>query len=421
MDFLTTPAAAPLPATPPGAARPLAWVAALGTISAAGAGLAALRAALFDTKREFLSTTDGLCAHALAAGVVDEALLAPGAAPRTARLIDACLAQMPELPELVARTGPARSAVVLGATTSGMPEVEAAMRVRAQTGALAKDFSIRALNLNEPARHAAARLGITGPVYTISNACASGAMAVISGVRLLAAGLADLVLAGGVDSLSAFTVTGFDALGVLGKDPARPFAASRRGINLGEGGTLLVLTREPLPGSLAAVTGFGATCDAHHISAPEPEGAGVRRAMQLALESAHLAPDDIDLVSAHGTGTVQNDAAEARALRAVFGSAVPVASYKRITGHTLAGAGALQAALAAAHFLDNPGGALAPNASDVAADPGLNINVINRSQDEKSVLRLGRPVRHILTNAFAFGGSNACVIYSRCPAGETAP
>ena len=211
MDFLTTPAAAPLPATPPGAARPLAWVAALGTISAAGAGLAALRAALFDTKREFLSTTDGLCAHALAAGVVDEALLAPGAAPRTARLIDACLAQMPELPELVARTGPARSAVVLGATTSGMPEVEAAMRVRAQTGALAKDFSIRALNLNEPARHAAARLGITGPVYTISNACASGAMAVISGVRLLAAGLADLVLAGGVDSLSAFTVTGFDA------------------------------------------------------------------------------------------------------------------------------------------------------------------------------------------------------------------
>ncbi len=441
MDFLTTPAAAPLPATPPGAARPLAWVAALGTISAAGAGLAALRAALFDTKREFLSTTDGLCAHALAAGVVDEALLAPGAAPRTARLIDACLAQMPELPELVARTGPARSAVVLGATTSGMPEVEAAMRVRAQTirrsspaprpsaamrvraqtGALAKDFSIRALNLNEPARHAAARLGITGPVYTISNACASGAMAVISGVRLLAAGLADLVLAGGVDSLSAFTVTGFDALGVLGKDPARPFAASRRGINLGEGGALLVLTREPLPGSLAAVTGFGATCDAHHISAPEPEGAGVRRAMQLALESAHLAPDDIDLVSAHGTGTVQNDAAEARALRAVFGSAVPVASYKRITGHTLAGAGALQAALAAAHFLDNPGGALAPNASDVAADPGLNINVINRSQDEKSVLRLGRPVRHILTNAFAFGGSNACVIYSRCPAGETAP
>lgn len=421
MDFLTTPAAAPLPATPPGAARPLAWVAALGTISAAGAGLAALRAALFDTKREFLSTTDGLCAHALAAGVVDEALLAPGAAPRTVRLIDACLAQMPELPELVARTGPARSAVVLGATTSGMPEVEAAMRVRAQTGALAKDFSIRALNLNEPARHAAARLGITGPVYTISNACASGAMAVISGVRLLAAGLADLVLAGGVDSLSAFTVTGFDALGVLGKDPARPFAASRRGINLGEGGALLVLTREPLPGSLAAVTGFGATCDAHHISAPEPEGAGVRRAMQLALESAHLAPDDIDLVSAHGTGTVQNDAAEARALRAVFGSAVPVASYKRITGHTLAGAGALQAALAAAHFLDNPGGALAPNASDVAADPGLNINVINRSQDEKSVLRLGRPVRHILTNAFAFGGSNACVIYSRCPAGETAP
>ena len=190
MDFLTTPAAAPLPATPPGAARPLAWVAALGTISAAGAGLAALRAALFDTKREFLSTTVGLCAHALAAGVVDEALLAPGAAPRTARLIDACLAQMPELPELVARTGPARSAVVLGATTSGMPEVEAAMRVRAQTGALAKDFSIRALNLNEPARHAAARLGITGPVYTISNACASGAMAVISGVRLLAAGLA---------------------------------------------------------------------------------------------------------------------------------------------------------------------------------------------------------------------------------------
>ena len=303
------------------------------------------------------------------------------------RIAEACLRQMPDLAELINRTGPARCAVVLGASTSGLPEVEAAMRVRHCTGNLPEGFSIRALNLNEPSHYVADRLGITGPVYTVSNACASGAMAIVSGVRLLAAGLADLVVAGGVDSLARFTTTGFEALGAVSGSPCTPFASDRHGINLGEGGALVVLTRDRTASALAAVTGVGETCDAHHISAPDPTGAGAANAMKLALESGGFSPNEIDLVSAHGTGTQQNDAAEALAIAEVIGANVPVASYKRLTGHTLAGAGALQAAIAAAHFIDNPDGRLAANASDKPADPALGIRVIDDVSDDSQKQR----------------------------------
>ena len=192
--------------------------------------------------------------------------------------------------------------------------------------------------------------------------------------------------------------------------------SDRHGINLGEGGALVVLTRDRTASALAAVTGVGETCDAHHISAPDPTGAGAANAMKLALESGGFSPNEIDLVSAHGTGTQQNDAAEALAIAEVIGANVPVASYKRLTGHTLAGAGALQAAIAAAHFIDNPDGRLAANASDKPADPALGIRVIDDVSDDSQNSAqdniLHRPVRHVATNAFAFGGSNACIIYS---------
>ena len=395
--------------------KALAWVAHIGTISAVGAGLAAMRHTLIEAsgpEREYLHERDDLCARTIPVGAINEALLSSDAPSRTMRIAEACLRQMPDLQDLINRTGPARCAVVLGASTSGLPEVEAAMRVRHCTGNLPEGFSIRALNLNEPSHYVADRLGITGPVYTVSNACASGAMAIVSGVRLLAAGLADLVVAGGVDSLARFTTTGFEALGAVSGSPCTPFASNRHGINLGEGGALVVLTRDRTASALAAVTGVGETCDAHHISAPDPTGAGAANAMKLALESGGFSPNEIDLVSAHGTGTQQNDAAEALAIAEAIGANVPVASYKRLTGHTLAGAGALQAAIAAAHFIDNPEGRLAANASDKPADPALVIRVIDDVSGSSQELSLHRPVRHIATNAFAFGGSNACIIYS---------
>ena len=382
-----------------------AYIESLGTISAAGVGLKQLRRSLFAPSRNYLQIRRNLCERPVPVGAVNDAWLGAAHLPRTARLIDACLLQMPDLARRIAQTGAHRCAVVLGSSTSGMPEVEAAMQMRADTGKLPEDFCIRTLNLNEPAGFIADRFGIRGPVYTISNACASGAMAILSGIELLESGLSDLVIAGGVDSLSRFTTSGFAALEAVSDAPCAPFSRERRGINLGEGGTLVVLVREKTKKSFMAVAGGFETCDAHHISAPDPTGSGAQRAMLGALADAALSAAEIDLISAHGTGTVHNDQMEALAAGRIFGKNVPLASYKRLTGHTLAGAGALQAAIAAAHLTENPTGRLAANASNHPADPELPAWVLEEPRE------LGRPVKTVLANAFAFGGSNASIVF----------
>lgn len=383
-----------------------AYIESLGTISSAGVGLKQLRRSLFATNRNCLQICKDLCGRPVPVGVVDDAWLGTTRLPRTARLIEACLVQMPDLSARIKEAGAHRCAVVIGACTSGMPEVEAAMQLRASTGRLPEDFCIRALNLDEPAHFIADRLGITGPAYTISNACASGSMAILSGIELLESGLADFVIAGGVDSLSRFTTSGFAALGAVSDAPCAPFSRERNGINLGEGGALVALVKNKTQSSFMAVAGGFETCDAYHFSAPDPSGAGAEAAMRGALADADLSAEDIDLVSAHGTGTVHNDQMEALAAGRIFGQNVPMASYKRLTGHTLAGAGALQAAIAAAHLTDNPRGRLAANASDYPADPALAARILEEACE------LGRPVRAVLTNAFAFGGSNASIVFS---------
>lgn len=325
--------------------------------------------------------------------------------PRTLRLVRHALRQIGSQAGPLDRFEPHRIGVVLGSSTSGLKETEAAMQTRHLQGYMPDTFDIRTLNLHEPARFVAQELGVTGPVYTISNACASGAMAVISAVRLLQSGLVDAVITGGIDGASRFTTAGFDALSAMSHEPCLPFCAERAGINLGEGGALLLLTREP---SDIRISGWAETSDAHHISAPHPEGKGAVACMREALRTAGLTPDQIDFVSAHGTGTHHNDAAESMAVHAVFGKKTPVASLKHLSGHTLAGAGALQGAIAYALLTDNDDGLLPANTTDGTLDPSLApINLV------REPVRLRRPLRHVLCNAFAFGGSNATLVFSR--------
>lgn len=388
---------------------PRAYVSRIATISAAGLGLAELRKTLLTTPERRLPTTTALSADPLAWGLVDEALLPEPDATRTERLVLACLGQIEDdVTRLIARLGADRVGVVLGSCTSGSLEIEEGMREYAQTGALPDNFNIAHLNIHEPARFLADRLGITGPVWTLSNACSSGSIALISAVRLIAGGLVDAVIAGGIDGASHLTTAGFQALGAVSAEPCKPFDRNRCGINLGEGGALFVVTREPPEAKDAvAVAGFCETSDAHHISAPDPSGKEAARCMREALAMSGLPPQSVDLVSAHGTGTTHNDEAEMRAASAVFGADVPIISYKALSGHTLAGAGALQCAIAAALLTENSEGALPSPGIDAPESVDAPVRLLTQT------VRLGRPLEAVMTNAFAFGGSNASVLFSR--------
>ena len=378
-------------------------------ISAAGRDLAETRRTLFASDFKPLPRYENIVegetlAYGLVTTAADDPVRPDYRQTRTEKLLEACLAGLPGVFDLTARYGASRVAVVLGASTSGMREIEAGMIRHHDEGSLPASFSIDALNLGRPADFVAERIGAAGPVYSVSNACASGAMSIASGCALLRAGLADAVVAGGIDGFSRFTTRGFQGLGALSPAPCQPFSAQRCGINLGEGGALVVLSREASP---VEVAGTGVTSDAYHASAPDPEGTEAAHAMRLALEAADLAPEDVDFVSAHGTATSLNDAMEAKAIHRVFGAAARVASLKPYTGHTLAGAGALQAALAWLLLVDNPAGRLFMNQA-APLDPRLApIHLVSRPE------ALGRPLNAVMGNAFAFGGSNAVLVFKR--------
>ncbi len=323
-------------------------------------------------------------------------------ASRNNAVLERALAPLrPAIDAAIARVGPTRVAIVLGTSTSGIHEGELAVRVRATTGAWPAGFHYSQQELDSPSRYLARRLGVAGPAYAISTACSSSAKALSAAARLLEHGLADVAIAGGVDTLCAFTIAGFRALDSVSATRCNPLSVHRQGINLGEGAALFLMSREAGPVRLA---GWGETSDAHHMSAPDPEGVGARVAMQQALSRAGLRAADIDYVNLHGTATEQNDAMEARAVADLFGTAVPVSSTKPQTGHTLGAAGAVEAALMFLTLTDNPHGRLPAHWWDGIRDPQIApLHVVGVDES------LGRAVRHVMSNSFAFGGSN-CVL-----------
>ena len=302
----------------------------------------------------------------------------------------------------IGRHGPGRVAVVLGTSTAGVSEGEAAARRRAAGGGWPRGYDYAQQEMASPAAFIARELGVHGPSHGVSTACSSAAKALASGARLLRAGIVDAVVAGGADTLCGLTIAGFGALESVSAARTNPLSANRRGINIGEGAALFLMTREPGPVRLA---GWGETSDAHHMSAPEPGGRGAIDAMREALQRAGIAASAVDYVNLHGTATVQNDAMEARAVAEVLGLDVPVSATKPLTGHALAAAAALETAIAWLTLVDNPRGDLPPHWWDGAADPALAPLRIAAPGTS-----LGRAPRHVLSNSFAFGGSNAVLV-----------
>jgi 3-oxoacyl-[acyl-carrier-protein] synthase I len=305
----------------------------------------------------------------------------------------------------VDRYGRTRVGVWLGTSTSGILDTEIAYRRRDPSGALPTTFRYRgAHNTFSVADFVRRVLGLAGPAAVISSACSSSAKVFASARRAVAARLVDAAVVGGVDSLCLTTLYGFHSLQLVARTPCRPFDSARDGISIGEAAAFALL--EPVADSCERGTvlllGTGESSDAHHMSAPHPEGRGARAAMLAALADAGLGPGEIDYINFHGTGTPGNDAAEARAVAATLGARVPGSSTKGATGHTLGAAGALEAvicALALRHALMPAG------VNTTHVDPALEVQYLQENRRA--------PLKHLMSNSFGFGGSNCSLIFGR--------
>ena len=306
-----------------------------------------------------------------------------------------------------------RTALFFGSSTGGIFESESFFdeltRPAARGRRRARLDLLRSQQTSGPGEAVARALGVGGPVHTISSACASATLAIARGLEALRAGEADLALVGGSDSLCRMTYAGFNALRAVDAEPCRPFRGERAGLSIGEGAALLVL--EPLQAArargarpLAWLAGAAASCDAYHMTAPDPTGGGIARAIRGALHDAAISPAEVDFVNAHGTGTPLNDAAEWQALRAVFGeraARLPVTSTKGCVGHLLGSAGAIEAVSTVLCLLHRE---VHPTPGSGPVDPACPVDL---------VLGGGRPLgagATALSANFAFGGSNAALL-----------
>ena len=325
-------------------------------------------------------------------------------ASRNSRLLAEAARQIgPDIQRLRQRYGADRIGVVIGSSTSGIAEGERAIAQSVSAGSVPSGYHYRQQEIGSPALALARLLELSGPACTISTACTSSARALASGRNLLQLGLCDAVLVGGADSLCRLTLNGFAALDAVSAGRCRPFCVDRDGINVGEGAALFVLSREP---GAVRLLGIGESSDAHHISAPEPEGRGAEAAMRGALADAGMAPAAVHYINLHGTATPLNDAMESRAVHRVFGDQTPCTSTKALTGHTLGAAGGIEAALCWL-LLQDARGEVPAQRFDTAPDPDLApIGLLHAPL----ALPAAGTGRVMLSNSFAFGGNNCSLL-----------
>lgn len=300
----------------------------------------------------------------------------------------------------VDRWGPERIGLAIGSSTAAMGETELAHQEHARTGSLPPDFDVQQQASPEGLLHVIRLVtGILGPGVVVSTACSSSAKAFGTARRWLLAGVVDAVLVGGADSICQTTLRGFHALSLVSPQPARPFSAERRGINIGEGAAFALIERS---GVGPRLLGVGESADAHHMSTPDPRGHGARHAMEAALADAGVGTCDVGHVNAHGTGTRLNDAMEAEAIRATLGGGARslTVSTKGYTGHMLGAAGATEAVFA----LDAlESGCIPASVGADPVDPEISIEIATHA--------VRMPLRVVLSNSFAFGGSNVSLVF----------
>jgi len=300
------------------------------------------------------------------------------------------------------RYGADRIALILGTSTSGLREGERAFARRAPgTGALPAEFCFtETQDHHSLTAFVQGYLGLRGPAATVSTACSSSAKVFADAAQLIDAGICDAAVVGGADSLCLLTLYGFNSLELTAGTPCCPNDAARSGISIGEAAGFALLERaEAAGGAVALLLGYGESADAHHMSAPHPEGLGAELAMRRALEMADLAPGAVDYVNEHGTGSRQNDQVEDAAIARVFGDGMRSSSTKGATGHTLGAAGILEIAICC---LAMRHGFIPGNVNLQTLDPAFRCRV--------EAATAAGTVRHALNNSFGFGGSNCSIL-----------
>lgn len=300
-----------------------------------------------------------------------------------------------------------RIGLVSGTTVGGMDECE-----KHYQDFLTNDSKNRFINTYDCAdstEKIADHLGLKHFLTTISTACSSAANAIAFAARMMKAGKMDCAIAGGTESLTKFHLNGFNALKILDKQPCRPFDASRNGINLGEGAAYLVLETEETnikTGNhiICELIGYGNACEAFHQTASSPEGLGAYLAMKKALDMSGLAPDDVDYINAHGTGTDNNDLSEGRAIEKLFTGKIPyISSTKPFTGHMTSAAGSAEAIIS---ILGLVNGIVWPNLNFSSPIPELRFRPV------ETLIR-GADLSVIMSNSFGFGGNNSSLIFAK--------
>jgi 3-oxoacyl-[acyl-carrier-protein] synthase-1 len=307
--------------------------------------------------------------------------------------------------QAIAKYGPSRVGVIIGTSTSGTYETELAFARQVPLEQQKDQYHYKTQEMGAVANFIAVAAEVEGPAFCISTACSSGAKALVSAYNMVQSGMLDAVICGGADSLCKLTVNGFHALESLSFEISNPFSVNRKGINIGEGAALFLLERGD---EGIALLGVGESSDAHHMSAPHPEGDGALASMTKALNMADIAAQDLDYINLHGTATEKNDQMEAKAISRLGAAKIPASSTKPFTGHTLAGAGAIEAGicyLAMSEF--NANGQIPPHSYDGQYDP--NIEQINLCQPNSN-----KAINYCLSNSFAFGGSNVSLVLARC-------
>lgn len=299
--------------------------------------------------------------------------------------------------------GAHRVAIIIGTSTSGILETELAYRNRGADGNLPISFHYAQTHeMSSVAEFSRRYLGLNGPCFSISTACSSSAKVFASAQRMIAAGVCDAAVVGGVDSLCFTTLYGFSSLELVSPTPCRPGDMARDGISIGEGAGFALLERRDRARDAVALLGYGESSDAYHMSTPHPEGQGAELAMRGALQRAGLEAMAIDYINLHGTASKTNDAAEDQAVSRMFGRSTPCSSTKGWTGHTLGAAGITEAVIAA---LCIEHGFIPGALNTRTVDPAFHSHIVLENEN--------RPIRTVLSNSFGFGGNNCSLVFGR--------
>jgi len=301
-----------------------------------------------------------------------------------------------------------KTGLISATTVGGMDKSEVFYRLFMENNRHGRLRDIITHDCGDSTEAIADHTGIRDYVSTVSTACSSSANAILLGTRLIKNGILQRALVGGIDALTLFTLNGFNSLMILDKNPCKPFDEERNGLNLGEGAGFLMLEAESIvikgkKTVLCELSGYGNACDAFHQTASSPEGDGAYLSMKKALDTAHLEPSMIDYINTHGTGTKNNDLSEGKAIERLFGNTPPpCSSTKAYTGHTLGAAGAIEAVFCTLAIQQ---GIIYPNLRFQNQMNELSFSPV-------ASLQTNRPLKHIMSNSFGFGGNNTSLIFS---------